>query len=95
VSREPFKDGYAAIAKVDGIGRNILEARLRAAAVELQTLFNNLTTTQKRGTELLEENRQLRAVLRLLADMRALDCSVSEPACGQCVRCRAKALIAG
>jgi len=91
----PFKDGYAAIAITDGIQRNILEARLRAAAKELSTLFANLTACQTRGTELVEDNRQLRMSLRLLKDLRALDCSVSEPPCGKCVRCLARAQIDG
>lgn len=85
--------GYADLAITDGIGRNILEARLREAARELQTLFDNLTSCQARGTALLEEKRNLAGMLRLLNDLHALECSVAEPACGDCVRCRAKALI--
>jgi hypothetical protein len=89
-----FKDGYAAIANTAGIGNNILIARLQAAATELQTLFDNLTQVQSRCSELLEEKRNLASVLRLLNDLHALECSVAEPACGNCVRCRAKALVA-
>lgn len=85
--------GYAAIADCNGQGRNILVARLKAAAFELQTMFDNLTATQTRCTALLLDKRELVTALRLLNDLRALECSVSEPACGDCVRCRAKALV--
>ena len=84
--------GYAGYAQTDGIGRNVLEARLREASRELITMFQNLSSVQSRCTELLLEKRELALALRLLADLRVLECSVSSPACGTCVRCRAKAL---
>jgi hypothetical protein len=87
-----FKNGYAAIADCKGIGNNILIARLGAAAKELCVLFESLTNCQARCTEILLEKRELAAALRLLNDVHALDC-VAEPACGDCVRCRARALV--
>jgi hypothetical protein len=52
---------YDELAYVEGEGRNVLEAKLRAAVRELRSLNDNLTATHSRCTELLEENRALRA----------------------------------
>jgi len=90
--KEHFEQGYAEVAKTDGIGCNILEARLLACAKELKLLFDALTTVQQRCTEILLEKRELALALRLLNDIKALECSVSSPACKTCVRCRARAL---
>jgi hypothetical protein len=52
---------YDELAYVEGDGRNVLEAKLRAAVRELKLLNDNLTSVQSRCTELFEENRALRA----------------------------------
>lgn len=46
---------YDAYLKTDGVGRNVLEARIRDMVRELKTLHEKLTSTQTRCTELLEE----------------------------------------
>lgn len=52
---------YDELAYVEGEGRNVLEAKLRAAVRELRLLDANLIAVQQRYTELLEEVRALRA----------------------------------
>jgi hypothetical protein len=50
---------YDELAYVEGEGRNVLEAKLRAAVRELRLLDANLIAVQQRCTELLEEVRAL------------------------------------
>jgi hypothetical protein len=90
---------YDELAKCDGVPRAVLEGRLRWAAKECKALDSNLANVQQRCTELVLEKRELVAknealvsALLLLRDVRALEC-VGLPACGDCVRCRAKALV--
>lgn len=52
---------YDELAYVEGEGRNVLEAKLRAAVRELRLLDANLIAVQQQCTELLEEVRALRA----------------------------------
>jgi hypothetical protein len=53
---------YDELAYVEGEGRNVLEAKLRAAVRELKLLDANLIAVQQRCTELLGEARALRAI---------------------------------
>jgi hypothetical protein len=52
---------YDDMANINGIGRADVEARIRWFAKQCKILNDNLTSVQTRCTELLEENRALRA----------------------------------